>query len=214
MTKEDSITWLSMKEVIEQTKMSQTTINRYKSLFKDYIKYRMNPSKNLQFDSRCVPVLCKIYEYYNNFGEGRVTTDMVREKMQEEYGIIVQPLNRTASAAPPRHTIVAATEPPAKSNPKKELARFNALIEVLENQNSRITNLETQNRILQQKQDQILESQVSMQKIMNRHLDMLSDLSRAKMEIQKQKYEESTFLSKLKSHLGLSTKKTTPEQNP
>lgn len=95
------ITWLTMKQVSEQTSIRPATINRYKDDFFEYIQYRYNASNMLEFDSRSIPVLQKIYGIYRDRTAGRMTTEKVKQQLLTEYRPETIDIHDLTTTSPP-----------------------------------------------------------------------------------------------------------------
>jgi hypothetical protein len=198
-----SINWITMKQISEITGLKPTSINRYKDLFPELIQYRMKSGQMLEFNDKCIPAIRRIAMLYRDRSEGRRTTEKVREILFSEYNISMEETE---------YIEINATEEVATISPQeehKELIPYNALLSLLQVQVERLTRVEDQNINMQKKQEEILENQHSMQQLMNRHLAILSDISRTKMEHRKKEWEWSKSSTWIKKIFGLNDNKNT-----
>lgn len=198
-----SVNWVTMKQISEITGLKPTSINRYKDLFPELIQYRMKSGQMLEFNDKCIPAIRRIAMLYRDRSEGRRTTEKVREILFSEYNISIEEneyieINASEEVA----TVLPQEE-------RKEIIPYNALLSLLQIQVDRLTKLEDQNITMQKKQEEILENQHSMQQLMNRHLAILSEISRTKMEHRKKEWEWGKSSTWIKKIFGVSDNKNT-----
>lgn len=183
----EDISWLTMKQVTEQTDIRAATVNRYKEDFSEYIHYRYNASNMLEFDSRSLPVLQKIYELYRDRSAGRMTTEKVKQLLLKEY----QPETYEI------HDLTTTPSPVEEQTP----IPYQSLLRYLKGQEERFTVLEEQNHRILNQQNQILSNQGTMQQVMNQHYSLLSEVARSKMEERKQTFWQRIFGKREETHV-------------
>lgn len=180
------ISWLTMKQVTEQTNIRAATVNRYKEDFSEYIHYRYNASNMLEFDSRSLPVLQKIFELYRDRTAGRMTTEKVKQLLLKEY----QPETFDI------HDLTTTPSPVEEHTP----IPYQSLLRYLKGQDERFTALEEQNNLILNQQNKILDNQGTMQQVMNQHYSLLSEIARSKMEERKQTFWQRIFGKRVESY--------------
>lgn len=173
-----------MRQVCDQTGIKPSNINRYKDDFPEYIHYRYNASTMLEFDSRSVPAIQKIFELYRDRSSGRMTTEKVRQALDEFYRIeepVIEIQERTTNS--PQSTNLIGVLP-------------NPLVDYLKAQEGRLERVETQNKLIIDNQSHILENQRKMEVVMNQHLALLSEVARNKMGERKKTFWQRVFGTK------------------
>lgn len=171
VAEEKRINWLTMKQVTSLTGLKPTTINRYKDEFPECIRYRFN-GQMLEFFHESVPVLQHIYSLYQDRSEGRRTAEKVREILYSEFGYSEE----EDKQADDRETL------PIHHESTNAVQSFLTLQNYLQEQDQRLTTIESQNQVILRQQQDMIDEQLNMKDIMNKHLELLSTVARSRME--------------------------------
>lgn len=173
--------WLTMKQVIAKTDIRAATINRYKEDFSDFIEYRYNASQMLEFNAECIPTLKRIFTLYRDTANGRMTTEKVRIALIKE-------LNDAPDAIDLNDLTMSTPQ-----NSEQQLAHIEPFVKYLSKQEKRLALVEEQNKKILTQQECLLLNQEVMKDTMNKHLSLLSEVARARMEDKKLSFWQKIF---------------------